>query len=338
VPPEPDYEAPPHLPAPEAGVYSRHPTASSDPVVASVLGARPLDAYLAGAAAGLALAAVGGDETLDPWEVREDAWRAGYAYPIEKVRKFTGTPKAPPPPEVREWVASVDPGADLGLVRARSVTAETWVGLVARPRVDLGTQPRLVAVGDVLTLPALAGARYLVADPEGAVRSGTLDAPAPIPVDRGGEWLFQVLLGDTPAATFPVYADTSPPRENLLPRDVHPVADAAEAEEVTAELLASIRDAYGLPMWTRDPILDATAQRLLAEPGANTKTVLASLGISEPVYAWSCNASGVEACLDTVVWKPSERRALLSADTTYLGIAAAMEAGKVRIRVVLSGE
>jgi hypothetical protein len=338
APPEIDYTAPPRLPAPEAGVYDRYATTSSDPVVASVVGARALDAYLSGAAAGLALAAVEGDETLDSWEVREAAWRAGYAYPVEGVQRFTGPSKAPPPPEVQAWLATVDPETDLGLVRARNAQVETWIGLAATPRIDLGTQPRLVVVGDVMTLPSVRGGRYQVAAPDGDVRAGPLDTPTRVQLDLDGEWLFQVLLEDDPAATFPVYADTDPPRRNLLPSRAHPVADAAEAEEVTADLLASIRDAYGLARWTRDTILDACAQRLLAEPGANTKTVLASLGITDPVHSWSCSASVVEACLDKVVWEPSERTALLSGDYTYFGVAAATGAGKVRIRVVLSGE
>jgi len=337
-PPPLDYAAPPHLPAPEAGVYGRHETTSVDPVVASVVGERALDAYLSGAAAGLALAAVGGDETLDSWEIREAAWRAGYAYPVEGARQFIGSPEAPPPPEIQAWLATVDPEADLGLVRARSAQMETWIGLVAHPRVRLGTQPRRVAVGDAVTLPSLPGARYLVAASDGAVRSGTLDAPASVRVDLDGEWLFQVLLGDVPAATFPVYAGTDPPRENLLQSRAHPVVDATTAEEATTDLLASIRDAYGLSLWTRDPILDATAQRLLLEPGANTKSALASLGITDPVHSWGCSAPVVEACLDAVVWEPSERSALLSADYIYFGIAAATGAGKVRLRVVLSGE
>ena len=54
-------------------------------------------------------------------------------------------------------------------------------------------------------------------------------SPATVQVDLDGEWLFQVLVGDVPAATFPVYAGTAPPKENLLPSRARPVVDATGA-------------------------------------------------------------------------------------------------------------
>lgn len=332
-----DYTTPPRLPSPEAGAYGRYATTPADPVVASVLGDHTWDAYLSGAAAGIALAEITGDTSIDSWQIRETLWRAGYAYPIDDARVFRGEPEGPPPPDVAAWLAEVDPAADLGLVRARNALGQTWVGLTARPRLDVGTPARVWSTGDTLTLPAIPGAKWTVSDPDGSARSGPLDGGEALPLDVDGEWVVQVNDAQGIAAWFTVYVDLPPPKVDLLPPAPAAWDDADEAEEVLIDLLHLARDAYDLPRWTSDPILDGAAQQLLDSGVEAAPDLLSSMGVPPPHVAWSCKGRSPEACVERWVWSPKQREALLSTAVTHLGVAVATEADKVRIRVVLSG-
>ena len=333
-----DYEQSPRLPAPIAGTYGRMSATPSDPVVADIAKGKRWDAYLSGGASALALAAAKAPQAPTPWAVRESLWRAGYPYPVDQVVAFQGPIAVPPPDAVRTWVASVPATSDLVLVRARGTTTEAWVGLVATPRVELGTLPRQLDPGQTLTLPAIAGARYRIADADGRLLEGVLDGGFQVLAERQGEWVVQVLDAQGVAAWFPVYVGIAPPGDDLLPPRPATVHDANDVARVVVTDLASVREAYGAGSWTRDSILDAAASRLEERPDDTLGAVLSGLGLGHPMATWTCTAPSAEACVDAWVWDPTRRGTLLSARLTHLGLAATLEGAKVRIRVVLTGD
>ncbi len=292
------------------------------------------DVYLSGGASALALKAARGTP-ITSWELREDLWRAGYAYPVDDVEVFSAEAEGPPPPELGTWLAGVEPSADLGLVRARSAAGEAWVGLVAHPRVDVGTLPRAVDLHATVALPAVAEGKYRIADGNGRLIEGPLDSGWKSTLDSEGEWVFQVTDAKGVAAWFPVYVGLAPPLENLFPPTPSPLGPDVDAQ--VERYLAILRDAYGSAVWRRDIILDASARRLLTDPEATVGSVLRGLGVAEPHQSWGCTAPSVEACLDAIVWDPGQRLPILSADYTNVGIAAAVDGTKVKIRIVLSG-
>src|SRR5690606_27529378 len=75
VDPTPDWNSTPQLPSPRAGSYARVPATPADPVVAALAAGHRWDESLSGAAAGLALAAVRGEGSLEEWLIREAAWQ-----------------------------------------------------------------------------------------------------------------------------------------------------------------------------------------------------------------------------------------------------------------------
>ncbi len=333
-----DWTAVPRLPAATSGTYGRQRTVAPDPVVAHVVGQRTWDAYLSGAGTSLALTGSRGPWTLSPWEVRESAWRAGWPYPIDVAIGFHQQPDTAPPPDLTTWVAGVDPKADLGLVRARSGSRVAWVGLVSTPRVELGVQARAVERGARLSLPEAPGARYRIADADGRLLEGTLEASRAWTLNTEGEWLIEIADAQGVAAVFPVYVGIAPPETSLLPAAPAALVDADTSTAHLARLLADVRDAYGLRAWTPDPILDAVASRLEGSTDASLTRALSSLGLRGASHTWSCEARSVEACLDAWVWDPSRREALLSSTLTHVGITTTLRADKVRTRIVLTGD
>ena len=164
----------PRLPSPTSGSYTREDAAPTDPAVRLVMAGRSWDASLSGAAAGLALEAVNGDGGLTRWEIREALWRAGYPYPVDNARGWSTARETPPPQAVAAWVAAQSPTADVGLVRARASDGDAWVGMAANPRLDVGVQPRKVAVGSSVAVPAIPGAKIDVVDGVGKVEQRNL--------------------------------------------------------------------------------------------------------------------------------------------------------------------
>jgi len=332
-----DYTEAPRLPSPVTGSYGRLPNIPTDAVVADLVKGHTWDAYLSGGAAALALDALKSPVSLATWAIREDVWRGGYPYPIDSVKRFEGVPESPPPFEVAAWLLTVPASADVGLVRARDSLHEVWIGMVATPRVDLGVMPRSVRIGTALSLPVVPGGRYVIAEGDGDKITGLLDAGWRGALEAEGEWVFQVYDAQGLAAWFPVYVGVEAPDTNLLPAVPTPVLSAADVITLTDRYLAELRDAYGSAVWHRDMILDASARRLLAEPEATVGGVLGGLGVETPHQDWSCTAPSVEACLDAIVWDPVQRRPFMAPEYTHVGIAAAVEGPKVRIRIVLSG-
>ena len=104
-----DYISSPKLPAPSAGTYARVPQTPKDPVIASTTKSHNWDASLSGAAAGLALDFLETGQPITDWSAREAVWRAGYPYPVSRIRAWN-TPQASPPPEALNlWLTDIKP-------------------------------------------------------------------------------------------------------------------------------------------------------------------------------------------------------------------------------------
>jgi hypothetical protein len=313
-----DWEAMPQLPAPTAGTYSRAPAAPADPVVAWVLtDVEPgrWDASLSGAAAGLALSLAGGHGGLTGPEVREAAWRAGWPYPILRAQVWPVRVGEPPPADIAGWIASQPPAVDLGLVRARGTLTDAWVALVSHPRLDLGVLPRQLPLGGALTLPVIPGARVTVADPAGALVEAELALPFTLTTNHAGEWLVEIRAteGAEAIAVFPVYVGLVPPELALLVPGEPPVDDAEAARRVD-QLLAEVRDAYGLEPYQQDPLLDAAVKATAADGAIGVERMSPWVGVAPAdLWRWECHSTTLEGCLDAIVWDVRARPGLLAA-------------------------
>ncbi len=322
---------PPHLPSPYAGTYAPNPGRPIDPTVGAAVGAYAHDGTLAGAAAGLALAAIRGEGNLDGWVVREAAWRAGWPWPIIDVGAWSVTQGGTPAP-LATWLAALPEGTSVGVVRARGSQGDAWVALAGRSQVHLDLMPRQARSGSSLTLPVVDGGTYAVSDPDGRLWEGGLDAPQPFSLVAPGEWLFEIRKAGVTEALFPIYVGMIPPELGLLGT----AQPSAEPIGRAAELLDGIRDAYGAAPWIRDPLLDSGARALLAKTG-DVASLAAALGFDPDEAAkWECRGSTVESCLDRILWDPRSRPALLG-DSRRVGYAAEVDANGLHLVTFIAG-
>ena len=131
----------------------------------------------------------------------------------------------------------------------------------------------------------------------------------------------------------PPLGDGLPPRVRsrevrlvLAPQDA-PLAlvDLAVARLLAQDLdvfdaLNEIRAIYGVPSWTRTPVLDALAATLHEDPSRDINTLGESVGYrTGAVHAWSCRLTSTYDCLDAMLWEPTFRMGLLG-DTTEVGM------------------
>lgn len=332
----PLWAAVPRLPAPKAGSYNRSKEPSPDPAIAELVEGNAWDAALSGAASGLALDLIQatGQRTLTRWDVREAAWRAGYAYPIADAKAWQAGDDGAPPVQLAAWLQALTPEDDLGLVRARGQDGDIWVALRARPAIDVGRIPRQVAIGGALEFPAIAGATLSIADANGHMKRLPMDEAISLTAGTRGEWLVQIERSDAIAALFPVYVGIVPPELPLIDT-VRPVVSSTDAIARAESLLSDIRLAYGVEGVQRDFMLDAGARSLLSGGTTTPAGVVGSLGLVPANTAtWSCDGASIEACLDTMIWRPENRLALLD-EGTMLGLAAAVDPQGVRLVGIL---
>ncbi|MCB9688773.1 MAG: hypothetical protein H6735_27280 [Alphaproteobacteria bacterium] len=322
----------PRLPSPSSGTYASAVFRPEDPGVASLMGDRPWDASLAGAAAGVGLHLVDNQGGLTSPEVREAAWRAGWPYPIGRAEAWPVPIGAPPSPAVSAWLEKQPADAHIGLIRARGSGRDLWVGLASTVRADLGIQPRQLPVGGQLVLPTVPGARATIADPVGHLFAGELHTTWSLTTDLAGEWLVEVRDDAGVIAVFPVYVGIVPPELGLLVPS-QPPADAAEAVRIADQRLAEIRDAYGLRVLEADPLLEAAARRVLSDPSVPVEQLAPATGLP-PDHVWKmgCVGSTVESCLDAILWDVRSRTGLL-AEHALVGRVA--EVGPTTVHLVL---
>jgi hypothetical protein len=332
-----DWSQTPHLPAPTAPVYSSLPARPEDRGVATVVGLRTWDAALSGAATGIALQVLNGTGSLTPPELREAALRAGWPYPLIGGQAWPGELNSPPPKGVQDWLVSLPTGATVGLVRARGVEQDLWVGVASTVRVDIGQMPRQLPVGATLKIPAVPGAEVWVADPFGRLDHGQLDIPFTRTADVAGEWLVELRDREGPLASFPVYVGMVPPDLGLLVPSPLPT-EWQEADNLVVDLLADIRSAYGFRPYENDLLLQTAAQSAAADPNLDVKMIAPQVGLPPSnVWRWDCQAANVETCLDAILWDVRARPGLLASRALF-GRHVSLTTSGVRIVLVVARE
>ncbi len=307
------------------------PQAPADTLVARVMSGCEArwDEALSGAAAGVALAVLGGDAP-DDVRVRWSAVRAGYPHAVIG-RAVAASAQGAVPDAVRTaLVAEGRAGRDVGLVRARGANEDVWVLLVAEPRIDVGVVPRDLTAGT--RVPLTPGPSWRAARPGGGVV--TLDG-AFVP-DAPGTWLLQATDAQGPLATLPVFVDV--PTPELPPLRSVPAGASMEARVEGALDALRVSEA---PL-TRDPSLASIARarlRALVEQGngaaspPDVERQLVAAGFDDGGTAGACRAPTLEACLQAMWWSPEDHGAL-DPSWPLVGTAASVEDGRVSVVVV----
>ncbi|NCG22453.1 MAG: hypothetical protein GWP91_25840 [Rhodobacterales bacterium] len=335
IPTQTEMEARPHLPSPFSNAYTREAQHSKDPVVAKIAAEKTWDIRLSGAAAGLAMGWIERRSNLEPWQVREALWQAGYAYPIQQMQTWRVAIGESPPESLTAWIADVPETADLGLVRARGPDGDYWVGLVANVSRDIGAQPRQMHLGSRLKFDALPGAEVIAASPAGGLMQVDLEQEQLVRLDLPGEWLFEVRENTALVARFPVYVDLVPPKGTVLTVQQAPQSADAAASQFTS-LLNDVRAVYGKEQFRSDDLLRAAAHSVLDKRTTTARDVATKLGLN-PNTTWrlECAAPTLEACADQLLWNPRARPSLLSATATS-GFAAELVNGRIHVVVLIS--
>jgi hypothetical protein len=334
-----DWSYTPVLPSPDAGTYMASPGGSRDAIIRALTSDKAFDRALESGAAGLALSAVEGNSGLSRWELREAMWRGGWPYPVLDARGWSALTNQPPPDDLFGWLEAVPVTEPMALVRARGTQGDGWIGLRAHPDVDLGMLPRRTPLGAPLDLPPIAGATFRLADGGGALTEGPLDAGERLLLASAGEWLLQILRDGRELARFPIYVGIEAASEPLLRLDGEPplIGTADDAESWAARLLLHVREAYRVPAWKRDALMDSAARALAEDGRRDLVTLLTPLGVDPSSAAvWTCDDTTVENCLDRWVWDPRLRRVLLDPLSDLLGIHGVVDARGVHLTAVIA--
>jgi len=322
----------PRLPSPSAGTYGRGSTAPTDPPMAALVAGKRWDAYLSGAAAGLAIKLLDAP-SVPGWQVRHQAWRAGYPYPVDTMSVWRTAAGDSPPHELMDWLGRRTDQEDIGLVRARDPDGDTWVAITGAPRAALGVQPRQLPVGATFTLPAVPGATFAIADSRGELRSGALELPQTFTADIPGEWLVKVQDAQGVLARFPIYVAITPPTDPIVGVEIPGTPD-----EQVRGLLDEIRATHGLPPYTSDLLFESAARRDLEGNDSSKDELAGRLGWDpERLARWDVRAGSVAEALDRVIWEPGSRPALLAQVASY-GVAATTDDKGVRVVVFVGFE
>jgi hypothetical protein len=95
-------------------------------------------------------------------------------------------------------------------------------------------------------------------------------------------------------------------------------ADAAAAATAVRRTFADVRDAYGLPAWADDPLLEAAARTWVADPAVPVADVARLAGLDPArTWRWECRGASVESCVDSIVWDVRARPGLLLEDALW---------------------
>ena len=329
-------EAAPKLPAPRAPAYATARTVPSDPVIARIVEEKAWNESLSGAAAGLALGWSAGSGSLSGWEVREAAWQAGWAWPIQEVRGWITGQGDPPPDDLMAWLEGIGPDQDIGLVRARGRNGDAWVALRSTPRGPTLPRPRQVEVGDALAFSPQPGVELTIADPSGVVTTMDLGSERVVHADLPGEWLVETRDEKGVISLYPVYAGLVPPEATVLATVDHPSSDE-DAEKTFARILTDVRATYGRKPYSNDPLLDAATTSMGSGRAATRAADVArNLGY-RPETTWkiSCRGRTLTECADHVLWNPRARSALLATDADA-GIVATLTGDGVSVVVLVA--
>jgi hypothetical protein len=328
------YEMVPHLPAPEAGTYSRGSSQSSDAAVAFVVGQRPWDASLSGAAAGMALGLTGEQALFQKWEIREAAWRAGYPYPVGKSIRAWGPAGGPPPDVLLEWLRALPLSQDLGLVRARAARGDLWVGLAAEVTLPLPVIPRRIMLGERLSFTPDADGVLTLSSPEGDVSTHTLERGFDRAMEQDGEWLVERKHKGQQVALFPVYVGIEVPNFPVL-REATSV-EYDDPLEAMQHVMTVVREIYERPAFERTVLLDAGARTLLNHPQRDVGEVVSALGLSsEGAVFHRCATTLTRGCMDKLLWDIKTRSVFVSPSRWVLGLAASLSEQEQSVVILL---
>ena len=335
-------ETGPILPAPEADLYITGGGQPRDLIVAGVVGDRPWDEALSGAAGAVALA---GEDDPTLAEARWAAFRAGYPYPVQKVVVGAVAADAEPRGLDDALDGLLGPGVDLGVARARVGEEDRWVALAAQRAGTLPGFAREFALGEAFALELADAHTWALVSPDGAMfdGAGAIDHR----LNAEGEWWLQVESGQQVVTSVPLYVGMSIPPAPPFPEDAEGDGPTTptRAAELAVEHLQALRDDFGLAI----PQVDATLRTLAAapladlrdgsfQPGAATERLRGAGFVGGPADALGCVASTVAGCLNQLAFDADDRAALLDPGHRVVGVAADLRTSDVALVVHLASE
>jgi hypothetical protein len=347
VPSSPEGVSPleaPILPAPEAGSYTRSEASPRDPLVARVVeGAGwAWEETLSGGAAGIAL----GTQTADIHGARWSSIVAGYPYPVTNLVQGETDRGAWPEGLDAAIEGLLQPGDDLGLVRARRGERDVWVGLIGRPSLAMMSFAKELPPGGSLDLRTRDGHTplYILVSPTGRVQQGQL--PAQPTLSETGEWWIEVRSSSgEKELSLPVYVGQKTPSEPLLELPGRAVSSVEEAVQESALLLEEVRRQFELAALVEDGILTTLAldplerhQKGSWEMQSGIDRLAAAGFIGEETAQLACQAVTVAQCVSDLMEQPLSRRSLIRSDVGVYGVAASVESDGVSLIINLASQ
>jgi hypothetical protein len=333
-----DYTTTPRLPAPASGTYLSFEEDPRDELIARLVKGKRHDGALASAAASLALGRLETDAMLSRWSLREALWRGGFPYPVYDARSWDARAGDAPPIDLFSWIEEVTEDEPMALVRARGLHGDVWIGMRARPEIDLGALPRRTQPGMVIELDAVSGATFRLTDGSGRMTEGPLEQGEQLLLTSTGEWLLEVTRDRRELARMPLYVGISPPEDPVLAiaGEPPPLVDAADVDVATRRLLRHVRDVYVLDAWHSDPSLDIAASKIAAASPSDTTRILNALGYERTeVVVWACDDVTIENCIDKWIWDPRRRATLFDPTLDVMGLHASLDARGIHLTLVL---
>ncbi len=335
--PRVDPEQPPILPAPEAEIYAVHLGTPRDPLVAGLAEGLPWDETLSGAAGSLALAA---DRAPDLGQASWAAYRAGYPYPLRSL-SFAEVEPGQSPGDLRESVlASVRPGDQVGLARARVGSKDRWVALIGRASRPVEPFPRTLQRGEALRLQGAGLSRYTLTSPTGQLSQGELPA-APV-LEEVGEWWVE-LTGDDGRVAVAVPVTVGMAAASAPPLDLPgaPANGPEDAMRQAREAIAQVRESFALRALGPDPTLDLLAREPL-EMGAGWEKLVNGDRVHAAGFpeggGFTCTDATVPLCVDRMLRAGAGRALLLQPEWSLLGGGAQVSASSVTLVLFLAAE
>ncbi|MFT4979576.1 MAG: hypothetical protein ACI8S6_005488 [Myxococcota bacterium] len=332
----------PILPSPEGRLYATGEAGPRDPIVAAVVeqAGLPWQESLAGAATYLAL-----HQPFTP-ELALARWgavRAGYPHPIRTLTFGIVGQDTFPTALASELARIIQPGDELGLIRARSGSSDRWVALIGRPQIALMSLPREHDPGDWLELPG--EGQWRLQSPEGEVTEGAL--PSRMLLQATGEWWLELRRrpGGAPAISIPLYVGMATPPAPVLELPGAQSSAPAQAVEATYAAIDEIRAAFSVAPLAVDETLEVLARYPLEQGLAGARDPERGIArlrgagfVGGPAGQVYCEGRTVVLCLDSLMWNIDSRQQLLSPGLRLMGAAAEVRTDKVAVLLNVTSE
>jgi hypothetical protein len=335
-----DPKAGPLLPAMEAPIYASGRSVPTDVLVSQVALGLKWDEALSGAAAAMALLD-GQPLTLEA--AQHAAYRAGYPYPVQRMSMGWMEAGVYPDELGRSLAATLKDGDEIGLARARTAERDRWVALIARPVDALSPISRELRLGAEVPIRTRTPCTWTLVSPRGQVQTGM--TPAMVALEEAGEWWLEVRTLNATVASIPLYVDMATPKGPLLDLPGDSVTGPGDGMALTLELLADVRDSFGLVGLQRDGVLDTLSATPLAQVLDKVWThedgmarLRAAGFVGGPAHQVHCTAGSVAACLDTMLRDPQRRKALLDPGLRLVGGSAQVGTSGVTLLLNMASE